>query len=147
MPVVFGGAEAARGEWFIGGTEQAQFAINSGAASARITSAKHLKHTNSEQSGANTPAKITSPANGVIIALDPDIPPNRQRLAFTAEGSNLTWLMDGKPLARGASVQWLPWPGRHVVQITDTQGAVLDQIRLEVRGAGLKALSSSAVSK
>ena len=146
-PVVFGGAEAARSDRFIEGTEQAHFAINSGAASAHITSAKHLKHINSEQPGANTPAKITSPADGVIIALDPDIPFNRQRLAFTAEGSNLTWLMDGKTLARGASVQWLPWPGKHVVQLTDTQGAVLDEIRLEVRGAGLKALTGSALSK
>ena len=44
--------------------------------------------------------------------------------------------MDGKPLGRGARVAWLPWPGRHVVQITDTRGKVLDEISIEVRGAG-----------
>ena len=146
-PVVFGGAEAARSEWFIAGTEQSQFAINSEAASARIYSSKGTKHVQSVLLNADQAARITSPANGVIIALDPDIPPTRQRLSFTAEGQNLTWLMDGKTLARGPSVQWLPWPGRHVVQLTDGKGTVFDEIRLEVRGAGLKVRSTSAASK
>jgi len=57
---------------------------------------------------------------------------------FKAEGHNLRWLMNDKPFARGAQAQWLPWPGRHVVQVVNSQGAVLDEIRLEVRGAGLK---------
>jgi penicillin-binding protein 1C len=82
-------------------------------------------------------ARITAPTTGTIIALDPDIPPNRQRVTFTAEGSNLRWLMDGKPFAKGSSAQWLPWPGRHVVQIADAKGAVLNEVRLEVRGAGV----------
>ena len=146
-PVVFGGAEAARSEWFIAGTEQSQFAINSEAASARIYSSKGTKHVQSVLLNADQAARITSPANGVIIALDPDIPPTRQRLSFTAEGQNLTWLMDGKTLARGPSVQWLPWPGQHVVQLTDGKGTVFDEIRLEVRGAGLKVRSTSAASK
>jgi penicillin-binding protein 1C len=46
--------------------------------------------------------------------------------------------MDGKPFAKGANAQWLPWPGRHVVQLTDARGTVLDEIRLEVRGAGVR---------
>ena len=46
--------------------------------------------------------------------------------------------MDGKVFAKGPSAQWLPWPGRHVVQITDARGEVLDEVRLEVRGAGVK---------
>ena len=45
--------------------------------------------------------------------------------------------MDGKEFARGASAQWLPWPGRHVVQLVDARGAVADEIKLEVRGAGI----------
>ena len=74
-----------------------------------------------------------------MIALDPDIPPARQRLQFRAIGANLLWRMDGKPLGRGPRVAWLPWPGRHVVQITNAQGLVLDEIRIEVRGAGVAA--------
>jgi penicillin-binding protein 1C len=45
--------------------------------------------------------------------------------------------MDGKPLDRGAQVAWLPWPGHHVVQLTDARGRVLDELRIEVRGAGV----------
>jgi penicillin-binding protein 1C len=45
--------------------------------------------------------------------------------------------MDGKPLGRGPQVAWLPWPGRHVIQITDAAGTVLDEVRIEVRGAGV----------
>ena len=120
--------EAAREEWFIQGTQQAQFAMT---ADATRTSAV---------------ARITAPANGTIVALDPDIPPNRQRLSLSAEGSNLRWLMDGKPLGKGSTLQWLPWPGRHVVQVTNAHGEVLDQIRLEVRGAGVK-LSQTAPIK
>ncbi len=114
--------EAARHEWFLEGTEQANFAVNS-----------ETSHATSHQ-----PARITAPTTGTILALDPDIPPNRQRLSFTAEGRNLHWLMDGKVFAKGASAQWLPWPGRHVVQIVGERGKVLDEVRLEVRGAGAK---------
>jgi penicillin-binding protein 1C len=49
------------------------------------------------------------------------------------------WRIDGKPLGRGNEVAWLPWPGHHAVQLTDARGVVLDEIRLEVRGAGVKA--------
>lgn len=80
--------------------------------------------------------RITAPAPGTVIALDPDIPPARQRLQLTATGEGLHWRMDGKPLGRGARVAWLPWPGRHVVQLTDARGNVLDEVRIEVRGAG-----------
>ncbi|MEJ8849766.1 transglycosylase domain-containing protein [Variovorax rhizosphaerae] len=119
-----GPLEAARNEWFLAGTEQALFAIEplaSGMASARIT----------------------APADGTILALDPDIPPERQRVRFEATGRAVRWRMDGKPFSRENSVQWLPWPGRHVVQLTDAQGTVLDEIRLEVRGAGVKGGNAS----
>lgn len=45
--------------------------------------------------------------------------------------------MDGKVFANGPTAQWLPWPGRHVVSIVDAKGKVLDEVRLEVRGAGV----------
>ena len=46
--------------------------------------------------------------------------------------------MDGREFARGPRAQWLPWPGRHVVQLAGAQGQVLDEIRIEVRGAGVR---------
>lgn len=71
-------------------------------------------------------------------SLDPVIPPKHQRVSFAAEGQNIRGLMDGKEFARGNSAQWLPWPGRHVLQITDAGGNLQDEIRLKVRGAGLR---------
>lgn len=130
--------EAARNEWFIQGTEQALFATDSGAAYAGRESAtgpKGLKHL---PRATASPPRITAPASGTILALDPDIPPKNQRLTFSAEGQSLRWRMDGKEFARGLQAQWLPWPGRHVVQLLDASGNVADEIRLEVRGAGVK---------
>ena len=127
--------EASRSEWFLQGTEQSQFTINLISNYSILTWEKGKYD---RQLSAETRPRITAPASGTIIALDPDIPPNRQRVSFTAEGSHLRWRMDGKPFAKGATAQWLPWPGRHVVQITDARGAVLDEIRLEVRGAAVR---------
>lgn len=133
--------EAARSEWFVRGTEQSLFAIDSGATGADRTMAGCQKCLKNSGSTASVAARITAPTNGTIIALDPDIPPNRQRVSFSTQGRELRWLMDGKPFARGAQAQWLPWPGRHVVQLVDAGGKVLDEIRLEVRGAGIRSPS------
>jgi penicillin-binding protein 1C len=134
--------EAARTEWFIDGTQQPAFAMDSGASRAMATGARGQKGL---KAGAAPTARITAPTTGTIIALDPDIPPNRQRLTLQAEGSNLRWLMDGKPLAKGNTAQWALWPGRHVVQIADAKGQVLDEVRLEVRGAGVRIPASGMV--
>ncbi|WP_077001513.1 penicillin-binding protein 1C [Variovorax sp. KK3] len=111
--------EAAREEWFIAGTEQSVFDLPSKATAEGVP-------------------RITAPADGTIIALDPDIPPRHQRVRFEADGGSVQWRLDGKPFARGGSAQWLPWPGRHVVELADAQGKVIDQVRLEVRGAGIR---------
>ncbi|MEO7392408.1 MAG: penicillin-binding protein 1C [Ramlibacter sp.] len=127
------GLEAARSEWFLKGTEQPLFAVSAPAAcEASAPSARETP-----TSGAGTCARITSPAAGTIVALDPDIPPKRQRLAFSAQGGG-RWLVDGKEIGRGTQAQWLPWPGRHAVQLTGPRGEILDEIRIEVRGAGVR---------
>jgi penicillin-binding protein 1C len=119
--------EAARSEWFLQGTEQPLFALDSGGAG-----------TSSEAAA----ARITAPADGTIIALDPDIPPLHQRVRFESEGRGVQWRIDGKHFARGNSAQWLPWPGRHVIELVDATGKVVDQRKLEVRGAGVVAKSA-----
>ena len=116
--------EAPRLEWFVQGTQQARFAMDGEATSLRA------------KAGGSS-ARITAPANGSVIALDPDIPPKSQRLTFSADGLGARWLMDGKEFAKGTSAQWLPWPGRHVVQLVSSRDEKLDEIRLEVRGAGV----------
>ncbi|OOG42300.1 penicillin-binding protein 1C [Polaromonas sp. A23] len=131
--------EATRSEWFIRGTEQTLFAMNSVATGADEIRANGTKRMTNSAEGATS--RITAPANGTIVALDPDIPPNRQRLSFAAEGHNLRWQMDGKEFARGNDAKWLPWPGRHRVTLVDARNQVLDEIRLEVRGAGVRSSS------
>jgi penicillin-binding protein 1C len=116
------GLEAARDEWFIAGTEQARFELPADAA--------------------DPAPRITAPTDGTIIALDPDIPPRHQRVRFEAQGSGVAWRIDGKPFARGAAAQWLPWPGRHVVELLDARGRVVDQVKVEVRGAGVKSTAA-----
>ena len=91
--------EAARGKWFIQGTEQYLFAINSGAASARTIIARDIKR--SINATDDAPPRILSPASGTIIALDPDIPPRHQRVTLGAEGRGVRWRIDGKDFARG----------------------------------------------
>ena len=128
--------EAARDEWFIEGTGQNLFAMNSGAASAHAISARGINR--SQNTAEDAPPLITAPASGTIIALDPDIPPRHQRLSLSAEGRDVRWRIDGKDFARGNEARWLPWPGRHRVELLDASGKVAGEIRLEVRGAGVR---------
>jgi len=89
-------------------------------------------------------ASIATPADGTIFALDPDIPPASQRVWLRAEGAGgapaqrVSWRLDGKPLARGAEVSWLPWPGRHQFELVAADGRVLDRVGVEVRGATVR---------
>ena len=140
--VRFGGQlEAARQEWFLPGTAQAVFAIDSEAVGALSTPAQARNGLKPEP---GVPARITAPEDGTILALDPDIPPARQRLTLLAEAGTaapraLRWWIGAREIGRGPSAQWLPWPGRHVVQLRDARGAVQDERRIEVRGAAVKA--------
>ena len=114
--------EAARTEYFLAGTEQ-----------------KHISIAKPDQ----IRPIIRYPTAGMLVAIDPDIPPERQRIRFAAQGvKQAVWLLDGKaPVnaskANGAalSIDWMPWPGKHLLQLVDSQGQVLDQLRFEVRGA------------
>ncbi len=143
--VAFDGLEAARTEWFIKGTEQNLFATDSGAARARVDWATDSKDLLKSTFSAEIEPKIIAPTAGTVIALDPDIPSKAQRVSFKAEGRNLRWRMEGKVVARGAQAQWLPWPGRHVVQLIDSNGKVLDEVKIEVRGAGVKTASTGTL--
>ncbi len=112
--------EPPRREWFIAGTEQAVI------------------------QPAGTAVVLSNPADGAIYALDPDIPPAAQRLRFTHEGrlergATARWRLDGRVIGQGATLDWLPMPGRHELALLDNRGRVLQQVRFEVRGAGLRA--------
>jgi penicillin-binding protein 1C len=130
--------EAARREWFVAGSEINT--INSIALRADSMPATGLK------SLKNSLSKITSPAQGTIIALDPDIPPQHQRLQLRAEGSGARWLLNGQNLGAAKDIAWLPMPGRHTLQLADVQGNVLDEVKFEVRGASYKTASVKTTS-
>ncbi|MES2106960.1 MAG: penicillin-binding protein 1C [Pseudomonadota bacterium] len=113
--------EAPRNEYFLAGTQQSLIQI---------------AHSN------DIYPTIRYPTAGMLVALDPDIPPQRQRIRFSAQGiSNGNWLLDGKPLqfaikaGQDGSYDWMPWPGKHSLSLLDAKGGVLDQVHFEVRGA------------
>jgi len=81
--------------------------------------------------------RIAYPAAGTVVALDPDIPPEDQRVFFEAEPkeTRLEWILDGYSL--GVSAALLPWPpskGKHVLQLLDDLGKEVDSVNFEVRG-------------
>ena len=81
-------------------------------------------------------ARIAYPGDGSILALDPDIPAARQRVAFeaTPERTRLYWSLNGKRLGPADSpLLWAPRPGRHRLSLADSTGRELDAVRFEVR--------------
>jgi penicillin-binding protein 1C len=83
-------------------------------------------------------AAIRYPTGGMLVALDPDIPPARQRLRFAAQGMGIakgSWSLDGKSLSSNLEHDWMPRPGKHTLSLLDAKGAMIDQVKFEVRGA------------
>ena len=115
--------EAPRAEWFVRGTETAL--VEAVAPQERAP-------------------KILYPAEGSIIALDPDIPPPLQRMDFRAQaGKGLRWRLDDVDMGPGDhDVPWAPVPGAHRLSLVGTGGGGgrrVAEVRFEVRGAGVAA--------
>lgn len=113
--------EASRQEWFLSGTEPEGEIIWSNAPQSR--------------------PRITYPTDGAILALDPDIPEEQQRVPLRAEGGvgALAWILDGEPLgerARNRPLFIRPAPGRHRLALVDREGNELDAVTFQVRGYG-----------
>jgi penicillin-binding protein 1C len=111
-----GDVEIARAEWFRDGTEP-------GSAAPAL---------------AGNHPRIVAPVPGTIVALDPDIPAGRQRVALEAQlgGTPTRWLLDGTDLgAADKLLLWAPQRGRHTLQLVDDRRQVLDTVAFVVRGA------------
>jgi penicillin-binding protein 1C len=131
--------EPPRSEVFLAGTEPQARAAD-GVAAAPLLQAVS---TQVGQPGQRAQAfGISSPRDGSLFALDPDIPPAHQRITF--EGQAGTWLLDGQVLGRGSRLTWAPWPGRHELVLQDGSGRVLQAVKFEVRGAGVRATKPPA---
>jgi penicillin-binding protein 1C len=114
--VEFAGAvEAGRSEWFLAGTERDQV----------------------EASLDRSSPRITSPADGSIVALDPDIPPAQQRVRFEAgRGAEAArWMLDGRDTCSAAApCLWQPQPGPHSLELVGASRRTLDRVAFTVRG-------------
>ena len=110
-------SEPVRDEFFIAGTEQA---VQRASVQVKVL----------QRFG------ITSPRDGSLFAIDPDIPPAAQRITF--EGEHGTWVLDGKRLGQSTAFAWAPWPGRHELKLLGRDGEAIETVRFEVRGAGVK---------
>ncbi len=107
--------EPPRQEWFLAGTETA---------TVRLTDP------------ATRRARIEAPADGVLIALDPDIPVEHQALLLSASPRRPGWSfqLDGQRLADADAVfKWQPRPGAHTLELLDDGGKPQDQVRFTVR--------------
>ena len=114
--VAFTGAlEPDRDEWFLAGTEI-------GTVTAVAAPAGR--------------ARLASPADGAIYALDPDMPRASQRVALRARGAapgSRFAFADGTSLDAAQTTLWEPVRGRHRVALVDARGRELDHATFEVR--------------
>ena len=114
--VAFAGeVESERRDWFLRGTEP-------------LTTATAV---------AARQARIVAPVSGTIIAIDPEIPGERQRVAFEAEGADpgLRFVLDDVEIGHAPGpLLWRPRPGRHVLALRDDQSRLRDTVTFEVRG-------------
>ncbi len=107
--------EPERQEWFLTGT-QTQV--------VRLAENRSLTH-------------ITNPGDGAILALDPDIPPDRQQVALRLSGQadpGWHWQMDEITLGPARSpTLWRPSPGKHRLTLLDGERQAVESIHFEVR--------------
>ena len=113
--------EPAREEWFITGSEMPVI---------RAAAAQALAH-------------IVYPADGSIIALDPDIPPNHQRLPLRLSSPpepGWHWRLDKHVLGKAMDqTLWLPEPGKHRLTLESGKDEAMDSVNFEVRALRGKA--------
>ena len=107
--------EPPRDEWFMAGTE-----------TPLIQAAPENSHQ----------INLESPPDGLIIALDPDIPPANQKIQFRAKGGEQAiFTLDEKSIGSAAvPFAWQPSPGTHVLKLRrELDGHVVDTVRFQVR--------------
>ncbi|MGO4378797.1 penicillin-binding protein 1C [Pseudoduganella sp. RAF19] len=109
--------EPARAEWFLNGTETPEV----------VLVAEHQRA-----------PRILYPADASILALDPDIPQDRQRVVFEAQAAQgLQWQLNGQLLGPAdRSYSWQPTPGEHELILTDGAKAIA-RATFHVRGEKL----------
>jgi penicillin-binding protein 1C len=108
--------EPARAEWFVAGTE---------------TEVVRLAEEKTQA------PRITSPASGTVIAIDPDIPFANQAVFFSAHPVpvDAAFILNGKNLGHAAeTLKWRPVPGLYKLVLAGQGGKVYDRVEFSVRG-------------
>jgi len=115
-------AEPERDEWFIKGTEPDGTVANV-----------------PETAGTTEKPAILYPANGTIIAIDPDIPAENSLIFFEASAKGrFDWTLNNDKIGSGSRlVSWKPQYGKYKLSLVDRQGKIIDSVKFEVRGRPL----------
>ncbi len=106
---------SSREEWFIRGTEP---------------------HSKIQRTGQFNP-RIVYPPSGTVIALDPDIPPELQKIFFISQidENDFRWVLNGLPMEGiGKTISWTPKAGKYYLALADGNEKILDFVYFEVRG-------------
>ena len=119
--------EPSRNEWFIAGTAvdtiRLAAPVTPGKDGARAPDDRHAdrRHDLRDRSGhsAEEPADLVR--------------------ALGRRATKFAWRLDDKVIGHADRIAWMPWPGRHRLELVDARGNVADTIRFEVRGAFAKA--------
>jgi penicillin-binding protein 1C len=110
------GLALTEGEWFVKGTEQRAAPVVTPRANVRIT----------------------YPASGTVIAHDPNIPAELERVFFESSQADegLLFRLNGKNLGpASAPYAWKPAePGPYELTLVDARGRVVDSVEFKVRG-------------
>jgi penicillin-binding protein 1C len=111
----FSSPSQSRSEWFLRGTETSVV----------------------QEASSQTNFRIVYPASQTIVALDPDIPEDQQKVFFESQpkDNSLRWKLNGEDIGRAGSVLlWDPQRGKHYLELVDETNRVLDSVNFEVRG-------------
>ncbi len=81
--------------------------------------------------------KITYPVDGMVLAIDPDIPEELQGVVLEANSNHekIVWTLDNLKLEQtGETTVWHPSKrGLFHLAIQDQNGTILDSVRVSVR--------------
>jgi penicillin-binding protein 1C len=81
--------------------------------------------------------RIVYPPTGTVIAIDPDIPLELQKIFFICQTNenNFRWVLNGVPMEKaGKTIPWSPKAGKYSLAIADREEKILDYVYFEVRG-------------
>ncbi|MCX5918232.1 MAG: penicillin-binding protein 1C [Deltaproteobacteria bacterium] len=116
------GTRTLREEWFIRGTEPV-----------------HL-----EAPGVSPHQRILYPPPGTVIALDPDIPRELQKMFFVLQTpqQGVHWVLNDRSWpSSGKATSWSPQAGKYHLALKDAEGRLIDSVLFEVRGSNAEGYS------